>query len=493
MAEARPAKAVVIGGGIAGLSAANRLRELAIERRLPLAIELYESGERLGGALETVRRGEFVIETGADSILAEKPAALKLAERIGLGAEITGTDQRYRKTFVVRNGRLLEIPEGFSLLAPSRMGPVMRSPLFSPLGKLRIALEPWIPRRRGGGDESLAAFVRRRLGDETLTRVAQALAGGIYTADPELLSIAATLPRFVEMERKYGSVTRGLRAAARARDMAARGESGARWSLFVSFRAGVGRLVEALAARLADSIQMGRGVASILPDGAGPDRSRRLRLRFADGGETVADAVVIAAPAYAAARATGEAFPALSAKLALIDYASAAVVNLAYHADDFPHAPAGFGFVAPAIERRKIIAGSFTSLKYPGRAPAGMLLVRAFIGGALNRELMALTDAEMVAAARDEFRDLLGVTAEPTLTLVRRWPNSMPQYAVGHLDRVAEIEKLTGQIPGLELAGAYLRGVGIPDCVASGERAAEAIAAFLVRNVLAGAASDASP
>lgn len=488
MAEVRPAKVAVIGGGIAGLSAANRLCELAFERKLPLAIELYEGGERLGGALETVRRGEFVIETGADSILSEKPAALKLAERLGLAAEIVGTDQRFRKTFVVRNGRLLEIPEGFSLLAPSRIGPVMRSPLFSPRGKFRIALEPWIPRRRGGGDESLAAFVRRRLGDETLTRVAQALAGGIYTADPERLSIAATLPRFVEMERKHGSVMRGLRAAA-----AGRGESGARWSLFVSFRAGVGRLVEALAARLADSIQTGRAVASILPDDSGPDRSRRWRLRFADGGETVADAVVIAAPAYAAATALSAAFPALSAKLALIEYASAAVVNLAYHADDFPNAPAGFGFVAPAIERRRIIAGSFTSLKYPGRAPAGMLLVRAFIGGALNRGLMALTDAEMVAAARDEFRDLLGATAEPALTLVRRWPNSMPQYAVGHLDRVAEIERLADRIPGVELAGAYLRGVGIPDCVAGGERAAEAIAAFLVHNASAGASSDAPP
>ncbi len=491
MAEERSARVVVIGGGIAGLSAANRLRELSFERKLPLAIELCEGGKRLGGALETVRRGGFVVETGADSILSEKPAALKLAERLGLSGEIVGTDQRFRKTFVVRNGRLLEIPEGFSLLAPSRMGPVMRSALFSPLGKLRIALEPWLPRRRGGGDESLASFVRRRLGGETLTRVAQALAGGIYTADPELLSIGATLPRFVEMERKYGSVIRGLRAAGRARAAEARGESGARWSLFVSFRGGAGRLVEKLADRMADSIRLERAVVSILPDGAGRNRPRRWRLRFADGAESGADAIVLAAPAYAAASALGEAFPALRAKLAAIEYASAAVVNLAYRAEDFPQAPAGFGFVVPAIERRKIIAGSFTSLKYPGRAPAGTLLARAFIGGALNRDLMALSDAEMVAAARDELRDLLGVGAEPSLTLVRRWPNSMPQYAVGHLDRVAEIEALADQIPGFELAGAYLRGVGIPDCVAGGERAAEAVAAFLAREVPAGASRDA--
>lgn len=479
MAAERHATVAVVGGGIAGLSAAYRLRELSAAHGRPVTIELYEAGTRLGGALETVRRGDCIIETGADSILTEKPVAIKLAERLGIAGELVPTREQFRKTFVVRRGRLREIPEGFSLLAPARIGPVLRSPLFSPIGKLRMALEPLIPRRRAAGDESLAAFVRRRFGDEVLVRVAQALAGGIYTADPERLSIAATLPRFVAMEREHGSVMRGLRAAARARAAEMRGASGARWSLFVSFRGGVGRLVEALAARFEGSIRMGRAVASIVSVRADDDGAPRWRLRFADGAESAADAIVCAAPAFAAASALAESHPALSAKLAEIEYASAAVVNLAYRTGDFPVPPAGFGFVVPAAERRRIIAGSFSSLKYAGRAPAGTILARAFIGGALNRELMELNDAGMAAAARDEFRDLLGVRAEPLLTLVRRWPNAMPQYIVGHLDRVAEIERLAMEIPGLELAGAYLRGVGIPDCVAGGERAAEAIFAAL--------------
>lgn len=478
MAAERHATVAVVGGGIAGLSAAYRLRELSAAHGRPVTIELYEAGTRLGGALETVRRGDCIIETGADSILTEKPVAIKLAERLGIAGELVPTREQFRKAFVVRRGRLREIPEGFSLLAPARIGPVLRSPLFSPIGKLRMALEPLIPRRRAAGDESLAAFVRRRFGDEVLVRVAQALAGGIYTADPERLSIAATLPRFVAMEREHGSVTRGLRAAARAREAGMRGASGARWSLFVSFRGGVGRLAETLAARLEGSIRIGRAVASIVPADAGGG-APRWRLRFADGAEGAADAIVCAVPAFAAASALAEAHPALSAKLAEIEYASAAVVNLAYRTGDFPVPPAGFGFVVPAAERRRIIAGSFSSLKYAGRAPVGTILARAFIGGALNRELMELNDAGMAAAARDEFRDLLGVRAEPLLTLVRRWPNAMPQYIVGHLDRVAEIERLAKEIPGLELAGAYLRGVGIPDCVAGGERAAEAIFAAL--------------
>src|SRR5271163_2471721 len=207
----------VIGGGITGLAAAYRLRELAAAREFPLDVQLLERGARFGGALETIRRDGFVIETGADSFLSEKVAAADLARRLGLGAELIPTRDIYRKTFVVRDGRLVEIPAGFSLLAPAHLGPVFRSPLFSPLGKLRIALEPFIPARTGDDDESLDSFVTRRLGREVLDRVAQALAGGIYTADPKRLSMAATMPRFVEMERRHGSVVKGMRVAEDAR------------------------------------------------------------------------------------------------------------------------------------------------------------------------------------------------------------------------------------------------------------------------------------
>jgi protoporphyrinogen/coproporphyrinogen III oxidase len=483
MESSRTPRVAIIGGGISGLAAAFRLRELSAAHERPIETALFESGRRVGGALETVRRDGFVMETGADSFLSEKPAAAKVTERLGLAAELIGTQEQFRKTFVVRDGRLVEIPEGFSLIAPTWFGPLIKSPLFSPVGKLRMMIEPVIPKRRGTDDESLGAFVRRRLGREVLTRVAQPLAGGIYTADPEMLSVSATMPRFVEMERRYGSVIRGLRAAARSRKAEARGTSGARWSLFLGFKNGIGSIVDALTARLAENIHRGAeaiAINRVTDDGAGNSTSAgSWRIAFRDGASFVADAIVCAAPAFAIAPMLHSIDPELAKTLSTIKYASAATVNLAYRIADFPKPPAAFGFVVPVAERRRIIAGSFSSLKFAGRAPAAMLLVRAFIGGALQNGMMNLSDAEMIAAARDEFANLLGVTAEPLLTCVRRWPDSMPQYAVGHLARVAEIERVAGGIPGLALAGAYLRGVGIPDCIASGERAAEAIFAQL--------------
>jgi oxygen-dependent protoporphyrinogen oxidase len=433
---------------------------------------LLERSSRCGGALETIRRDGFVIETGADSFLSEKPAAADLARRLGLGAELIPTREIYRKTYVVRAGRLVEIPAGFSLLAPAHLGPVFRSSLFSPLGKLRIALEPFIASRTSGDDESLDSFVTRRLGREVLDRVAQALAGGIYTADPKRLSMAATMPRFVEMERRHGSVVKGMRAAAKAR-AANSDTSGARWSLFQSFKSGMATLPDALAARLGASIRKGAGVIAMSRNGD------TWRLALASGESFDADAVICAAPAHAAARIVATIAPAASKMLSEISYASAATVNLTYRESDFDGPPRAFGFVVPAIEHRRIIAGSFSSFKFEGRAPAGAILARAFVGGEMSREMMSLSDDEIVAAVRDEFRALLGVSAAPGFGEVRRWPDSMPQYEVGHLSRVAEIERVVSEIPAFALAGAAYRGVGIPDCVRSGEEAADAIFAKL--------------
>lgn len=471
---------VVLGGGIAGLSAAFRLFELSARHERPLEVTLLERGPRLGGPLRTIREQGFVAEAGADSFLTEKPWALDLARRLGLQDELIGTREEFRRTYVVRAGKLVAIPDGFSLLAPTLLGPMLRSPLLSARGKLRLALEPLIPRRREAGDESLAAFVRRRLGCEVLERIAQPLAGGIYTADPERLSLHATLLRFAEMEQRHGSVIRGLRAAARAHGARSRGTSGARWGLFASLRTGMQTLVDALAQRLGESVR--RGVAAVaLERGAeaGAGRAPRWGVVTGDGARLDADAVVCALPAASAARLLEPHSSGLARELDAISYASAAVVNLAYQESDFPGAPQSFGFVVPIAERRKIIAASFTSLKFPGRAPAGTVLLRAFLGGALQTEMMALDDAAMVEAACDEFRELLGVGAPPLWSHVSRWPDSMPQYAVGHLERVAAIERAAAELRGIALAGAALRGVGIPDCVLSGERAAEAMFAAL--------------
>jgi oxygen-dependent protoporphyrinogen oxidase len=307
-----------------------------------------------------------------------------------------------------------------------------------------------------------------------LERVAQPLAAGIYTADPTMLSVAATMPRFVEMERRYGSVIRGLRAAALGQNANARGTSGARWSLFVSFKGGVRAVVDALRSRLRDSIRSG-APAVALERVKNDLNSGAWRLRFADGSGFDTDAIVCAVPAYAAARLLKPHCVGLATILEGIGYASAATVNLAFREIDFPQPPTCFGFVVPAAEKRKIIAASFSSLKFAGRAPAGMILVRVFLGGALQTEMMALDDAAMVAAAREEFAALLGVAAEPRFSYVRRWPNAMPQYHVGHLEGVSEIEREAGKIAGFAIAGAFLRGVGIPDCIRSGEAAAEAV------------------
>jgi len=297
----------------------------------------------------------------------------------------------------------------------------------------------------------------------------QPLAGGIYTADPAILSLEATMPRFLELERRYRSLILGLRAAQSAHAPTA---SGPRWSLFVTFKGGMRVLVEKLASRLEEGcVRLGRTVTALERDGDG----RRWRLVLANGEGLEADGVICTASAPVAARLVEPHDAQLAERLRAIVYSSAATVNLAHRMSDFPRPPDGFGFVVPAIERRKIIACTFSSLKFAGRAPEGMMLARVFLGGALQEKMMALSDAEMVAAARDEFKSLLGVNAEPVLAHVERWPDAMPQYAVGHLGRVAEIERRASALPALALAGSALRGVGVPDCIRSGELAAEAV------------------
>jgi oxygen-dependent protoporphyrinogen oxidase len=459
----------IIGAGITGLAAAHHLGELAAARELPVEVTILERGKRAGGPLKTIRRDGFTIETGADSFLTEKPAAADLARRLGLENDLIPTREQFRRTYVVHDGKLVEIPEGFSLLAPTRLEPVVKSALFSEEGKRRIAMEPSVPPRADTADESLAAFVTRRLGREVLDRVAQPLAGGIYTADPERLSMTATMPRFVEMEKRYGSLIRGLQEAEKARTIKTAGTSGARWSLFLSMRNGMGSLVDVLAARVSKSVRFGADVAEV------SRRDGGWAIALASGGPISADAIICAAPAFAAARLLKATDAALASTLGKISYASAATVNLTFREGDFPKAPDAFGFVVPIIEHRKIIAGSFSSLKFEGRAPAGAILARAFVGGVLQNEMNSLPDDAIIAAVRDEFRALLGVTAAPGIVEVQRWPDSMPQYEVGHLDRVAEIERAAAHLPRFVLAGAAYRGVGIPDCIRSGEEAARII------------------
>lgn len=461
---ATPRDIAVVGGGIAGLAAAHRVRE----RDPACRVTLLEASDRLGGSIATERVQGFLIEAGADSFLTEKPWAMELARRLGLQDRLIRTRDAERRTFVVRDGKLLPLPEGFLMMAPTQLASFLTTGLFSPLGKLRMALDLVLPRRRATDDESLAGFVRRRLGREALERVAQPLVGGIYTADPARLSLAATMPRFIDMERRHRSVILAMRRQAKA---ASQNDSGARWSLFASFVDGMQTLVDALARRLPEgSVRLGAQVTALTRTAEG-----RWRLALAGGDAVESDHIVLTPPAFVVAEWLRAHDAVLADALAGIRYASSAIVTLAYAREQIRHPLDGFGFVVPAVEGRSIIAGSFSSVKYAGRAPAGQVLLRVFAGGVLAEHLATLPDAELVATARRELEELLGVQGAPSLVRVGRHRRAMPQYELGHLARVAAIEVAVGRLGGLALAGSAYRGVGVPDCIHSGERAVDAL------------------
>jgi protoporphyrinogen/coproporphyrinogen III oxidase len=458
-------KLAVIGGGITGLAAAHRAVELARERSTELELTLIEARDRLGGTIATERAGGFLVEAGPDSFLSEKPWALALCRRLGVEHRLARTDDRFRKVFVWRAGRLHPLPDGFQLLAPTKLAPFVRSSLFSWPGKLRMAFDLVLP-RSVSDDESLGAFVRRRLGREALERVAQPLVAGIYTADPDDLSLNATMPRFSELERRERSVILGLWRANRRAPQA--GTSGARWSLFVTLQNGMEELVSTLASRLPPgSVMLKHKVDGLERHGDG------WRVLGGLGPALQADHVIVAAESYTTSRLVRYVDPALATLLGEIPYASSATVTFGYRRADVPHPLDGFGFVVPRTERRAVLACTFSSVKYPGRAPEGHALLRCFVGGALNEGVLESEDTALVATARDELRQALGITAEPVLTRVARWTKAMPQYHVGHASRVEAIEQCAAALPGLHLAGGAYRGVGIADCVRSGEAAAE--------------------
>ena len=490
-----PHRIAVIGGGLTGLAAANRLIELSRERYTPLDLTLYEAGQALGGVIGTRRIGDYLVELGADSFITNKPWALDLCRRLGLENQLIGTNEQWRRSLVLRKGRAVPVPEGFMLIAPARVWPVLTSPIFSPWGKLRLGLEYFIPRRRDlDVDESLSSFVRRRFGREALDRLVQPLVGGIYTSDPEKLSLRATMPRFVEMEQQHGSLIRAMRREERRKDGGAHNDSGARYSLVATLAGGISELIDALVARVSQVaiIRTSTAVASIAPIGnresvdgqeasSTSDPAPQARdsaglgweVKLADGTAEQYDGVIVAAPAPRAAELLSGVDANLAKLLSGIEYASSAVVITGHRRADVRHPLDAFGLVVPAIERRKILAVSFASRKFPGRAPEGRTLLRTFVGGAMQPELLDRSDEELVDLVRAELREILGVKGREEIALVARYPRSMPQYYVGHLQRVAEIRSRLSSHPGIVLAGNAYDGVGIPDCIHSGERAAE--------------------
>lgn len=461
---------IVVGGGISGLAAAYRLTELSRERALELEVILLEAGQRLGGSIATELVGDFLVEAGPDSFISEKPWALRLCERLGISSRLISTNASHQKIYVVHRGSLQPLPEGFFLLAPTRLWPLIRTPLFSLPGKLRMAFDLVLPRGGVDRDESLASFVRRRFGREALERVAQPLIGGIYAADPERLSLAATMPRFLEMEHAKRSVIWAMWSGRRQRSRIQEAGSGARWSLFVTLIGGMQELVDIIVSRLpVGTVRLGAGVTGLEWNGM----KKTWIVTMGETEKFEAGGVILATPAYRSAEILSSSAPDHARELGAIPYTSTATVNLAYRREEIPFGLDGFGLVAPAIESRKILACTFSSLKYPGRAPDGHVLLRAFVGGALQPSLFDQDDLTMETSVRQELAELLGIRAAPLFCRIRRHPRSMPQYHVGHQERIRRIETHLGKIPFLALAGNAYQGVGIADCIHSGEKAAE--------------------
>ena len=464
---------VVIGSGLAGLAAAEKLLAGPACR-----VTVVESTGRPGGVIATERRDGWLVERSADNFLAVRPEGVALVHRLGLAEELVGVDPRVRRALIWHVGRSVPAPTGFRLLAPGRAGGILGTPLLSPAGRLRLLAERFISVRDASAtDESLESFAVRRLGRQAFERLVQPLAAGIWTADPARLSMAAACPDFFAMERTHGSLWAGEQARLRQAD-AGSAAAGARYGQFVTLAGGMETLPRRFAAMLTE---WGVTFVHAAAGAIARDASGRWRITLVAAGAAVppleADAVVVALPAPAAARIVAGVDTALAADLAAIEYAGSAVVSLGFPRDRVTHPLDAAGMVVPRVAGRRALAVSFSSAKFPGRAPPGCVLVRVFVGGALDAETARLPDADLTTLARDEVATLIGATGAPLLVQIDRWQGAMPQYHVGHLDRVARIEGAAAAIGGFALAGAAYRGVGIPQVIASGQAAADAVMA----------------
>jgi oxygen-dependent protoporphyrinogen oxidase len=447
-------RVVVVGGGITGLATAHALVTGARERGDTIDVRVFEGAPRLGGSIRTERRDGYTIDGGPDSWVATKPHATALAKSLGLEAELMPTVEETRRVYIAWNGGLHPLPEGLVLAVPTQVMPMLRSPLFSWAGKLRMGMEPLVPRRTFGDDddESIGDFVTRRLGREMTERLAAPLLGGIFAGDATAISIRATFPQFVEMEQKHGSLVRAMRAARRPTS------SGKPPSAFVSLRGGVGSLIDALASALGDRVHTGARVLGVSRDG----EAWRVAM---DGDVLVADDVVLATPAHATSTITRDVDGALASELAEIPYASTATVFLAFRRADVKHPLDGVGFLVPRPLGRPILAATWVSSKWASRAPEGGVLMRAFFGGAWGEDLLAKGDDELVRVAREELGALMALDAEPIFTRVFRFDRASPQPVVGHLARMKRVRARLEALPGMHLAATGFDGVGIPDCV----------------------------
>ncbi len=477
-------KVVIIGGGITGLSAAYRLQQLSAGRSLEISV--VEAGSRFGGVIKTEAVDGCLLECGPDSMLAAKPWGVDLMKSLGMENQILETDEQNRRAFIAGRDCLFPMPEGFRLIAPENVCALAASPCLSWSGKMRALMEPFLPRHHSmiGGrlpddfDESLSSFVSRRLGKEALDKFAQPLFSGIYTADPDYLSMRATMPQFLEYEAEFGSVIRGLKEKQKAPANGTKTASEAvRYSMFVAPSKGMESLVDELRKQLKkSSLVVGCSVSSLQY----LQNEKQWRIDFADKSSQNADAIVLCLPAHGAAKLLQQSDPDAAGLLSSIKYTSSAVINYIVERENILHRLDGFGFVVPADLRKNILAASFSSVKFKGRAPSNLVILRAFVGGALFPQILELSDAQLRDRAFEDLSFYLNIKAPARglpykYSLVSRWNDAMPQYAVGHRQSVEAIETRLSALNGMFLCGAAYEGVGIPDCIRSANLAAESV------------------
>ncbi|MDX1388455.1 MAG: protoporphyrinogen oxidase [Acidobacteriota bacterium] len=470
-----PVRTVVIGGGITGLAAAHRLIELAAERGVEPSVLLVESGPRVGGQIRTERHDRYLLECGPDTLVTSKPAGVSLCERLGLGGEIAGVESQRHGVQILHDGRLIRLPQGLAMLVPAGLPAVFRSPVFSWSGKMRMAAERYVPERpESVRDESLTSFVTRRFGPEVAERVAEPIIASLYTADANRLGLGTAMPRLLEMERRYGSITRAFQIARRKHKQIAQGKHTGTYAQAAYLRGGFETIVERLVERIGtDRVRTGAPVGSIARDAA----TASWKVRFADGTAVDAESVLLTCPAHAAANLLDELDRDLRSDLSRLDYATCATVNLVYRREDIELPDDSFGFFVPRNEPVPILACSFVSKKFEGRVPDDSVLLRAFVGGARNPEQLEADDASIERRTHDALTGVLEIRQPPVFVSTSRMERSMPQYEVGYTDAIDSIRARLTRHPGLFVAGTALGAFGLPDCIASGESAAgEAIA-----------------
>jgi protoporphyrinogen/coproporphyrinogen III oxidase len=452
----------IIGGGISGLSAAFSLSEKG-RAGVPVEYELFESAPRLGGVLVTDRVDGCLVEAGPDSFITEKPWAADLCKKIGLGDQLIGSNDATRKTYIVVKDKLVVMPDGLMFMVPTRIMSTVFSPLFSLRSKMRMAAEWFHPPRKASADETVAELVERHYGSEMVDRLADPLLSGVYGGEASQLSVRAVLPRFAEMEAKHGSLGRAMLEA--RKKMSAAGKRTAP-PLFTSLREGMQQMVDALLARLdPNTLRTSAPVQAVNPQNDGWTISAGYRSDHFDG-------VIIATPAPPASAILEMADEQLCGELSDIRYSSSVTVTLGYDEKVRRSLPPGFGFLVPRSEGLRMLAATFVHNKFPHRAPADRALVRCFLGGSRDEEILENSDNAILHLVRNELARIIGLSAEPLFARVYKWKGAMAQYGVGHLERLERIEARIQQLPHLALAGNAFRGIGVPDCVRSGSDAA---------------------